>query len=116
MPLYLGRFSYTADAIRGLVANPQDRAASAAELFESLGAKLIGFWYAFGEFDGVFLAEAPDNATAMAAGNSRRPFCSICMRHNRPCVRRPPQPTGPRVRGRHPGCRPRESTEPARAR
>jgi len=68
MPLYLGRFSYTADAIRGLVANPQDRAASAAELFESLGAKLIGFWYAFGEFDGVFLAEAPDNATAMAAG------------------------------------------------
>lgn len=51
MPLYLGRFSYTADAIRALVANPQDRAASAAELFESLGAKLIRFWYAFGEFD-----------------------------------------------------------------
>ena len=27
---------------------------------------MIGFWYAFGEFDGVFLAEAPDNATAAA--------------------------------------------------
>jgi uncharacterized protein with GYD domain len=66
MPLYLGRFSYTTDAIKGLVENPHDRAQAAAEAFESLGAKMIGFWYAFGEFDGVFLAEAPDNATAAA--------------------------------------------------
>ena len=66
MPLYLGRFSYTVDAIKGLVENPHDRAQAAAEAFESLGARMIGFWYAFGEFDGVFLAEAPDNATAAA--------------------------------------------------
>lgn len=66
MPLYLGRFSYTTDAIKGLVENPHDRAQAAAEAFESLGAKLVGFWYAFGNFDGVFLAEAPDNATAAA--------------------------------------------------
>jgi len=26
MPLYLGRFSYSTDAIRGLVENPHDRA------------------------------------------------------------------------------------------
>jgi uncharacterized protein with GYD domain len=34
----------------------------------------VGFWFAFGEFDGVFLTEAPDNATvaavAMAIGAS----------------------------------------------
>jgi uncharacterized protein with GYD domain len=66
MPLYLGRFSYTTDAIRALVENPQDRAQAAAEAFDSLGAKLLGLWYAFGEFDGVFLAEAPDNVTAAA--------------------------------------------------
>jgi uncharacterized protein with GYD domain len=66
MPLYLGRFSYTTDAIKGLIDNPHDRAQAAAEAFESLGAKLIGFWFAFGEFDGVFLADAPDNATAVA--------------------------------------------------
>lgn len=66
MPLYLGRFSYTTDAMKGLVENPHDRAQAAAEAFESFGAKLIGFWYAFGDFDGVFLAEAPDNATAAA--------------------------------------------------
>ena len=27
---------------------------------------MIGFWFCFGEFDGVFIADAPDNATAAA--------------------------------------------------
>jgi uncharacterized protein with GYD domain len=66
MPLYLGRFSYTPEAIKSLVHDPQDRSKAAAEAAESLGAKLVGFWFAFGEFDGVFLVEAPDNATAAA--------------------------------------------------
>ena len=64
MPLYLGRFSYTTDAMKALVNEPQDRSAAAREVADSLGGKLLGFWYAFGEFDGVFLMEAPDNATA----------------------------------------------------
>ncbi len=66
MPLYLGRFSYTTDALRALVDQPQDRSAAAREVAESLGGNLLGFWYAFGEFDAVFLMEAPDNASAAA--------------------------------------------------
>ncbi|HEX2412101.1 MAG TPA: GYD domain-containing protein [Solirubrobacteraceae bacterium] len=66
MPLYLGRFSYTTDAMRALMDQPQDRSAAAREVAESLGGKLLGFWFAFGEFDGVFLMEAPDNASAAA--------------------------------------------------
>ena len=66
MPLYLGRFSYTTDAMKALVNEPQDRSAAARELADSLGGKLLGFWFAFGEFDGVFLMEAPDNASAAA--------------------------------------------------
>jgi len=66
MPLYLGRFSYTTDAMKVLLDQPQDRSAAAREVAESLGGKLLGFWYAFGEFDGVFLMEAPDNASAAA--------------------------------------------------
>jgi uncharacterized protein with GYD domain len=66
MPLYLGRFSYTTDAMKALLDQPQDRSAAAQEVAESLGGKLLGFWYAFGEFDGVFLMEAPDNASAAA--------------------------------------------------
>ena len=66
MPLYLSRFSYTTDAMKGLLNQPQDRSAAAREVADSLGGKLLGFWYAFGEFDGVFLMEAPDNASAVA--------------------------------------------------
>ena len=66
MPHYLGRFSYTTDAIRALVDDPQDRGAAAREAFESLGGTLLGYWFCFGEFDGVFIADAPDNATAAA--------------------------------------------------
>jgi uncharacterized protein with GYD domain len=64
MALYLGRFAYTQQAVKAMVASPQDRSVAAKEAAESLGVKLLGFWFAFGEFDGVFLAEAPDNATA----------------------------------------------------
>ena len=66
MPLFLSRFSYTQEAMRALAAHPQDRSAAAAQAAESLGAKLLGFWFAFGEYDGVFMLEAPDNATAAA--------------------------------------------------
>jgi uncharacterized protein with GYD domain len=66
MPQYLGRFSYTSDAVRAMVQNPQDREAAARESLEALGGKLLGFWFSFGEFDGVFLAEAPDNVTIAA--------------------------------------------------
>ncbi len=66
MPLYLGRFNYTSDAMKALLDAPEDRSAAAREVAESLGGKLMGFWYAFGEFDGVFLMEAPDNASAAA--------------------------------------------------
>jgi uncharacterized protein with GYD domain len=66
VPLYLGRFKYSAEAIQAMIENPQDRGAVAAATAESLGGKLLGIWWAFGEHDGVFLLEAPDNVTAVA--------------------------------------------------
>jgi uncharacterized protein with GYD domain len=33
---------------------------------EKLGGKLHGFWYSFGEHDGVVLIEAPNNVSAAA--------------------------------------------------
>ena len=66
MPLYLGRFSYTADSVKAMADNPQDRSRAAAEVAESLGGQLRGFWFSFGEFDGAFLLEAPDNTAAAA--------------------------------------------------
>jgi len=66
MPLYLTRFSYTPETWARLIAKPEDRRAAAQEYIESVGGKLHGFWYAFGEHDAYNLWEAPDNVSAAA--------------------------------------------------
>ena len=72
MPFYLTRFSYTPATWAKLIKNPEDRREAAKQYIESVGGKLHGFWYAFGEHDGSTLWEAPDNvsmaATALAIG------------------------------------------------
>ncbi|HEX3214569.1 MAG TPA: GYD domain-containing protein [Actinomycetota bacterium] len=66
MPLYLTRFSYTPETWARLIGNPEDRQKAAREYMESVGGKLHGFWYAFGEHDAYNLWEAPDNVSAAA--------------------------------------------------
>ena len=73
MALYLTRFSYTPETWARLIKNPEDRREAARTYIESVGGKLHGFWYAFGEYDGYNLWEAPDNvsmtAVALAIGS-----------------------------------------------
>jgi uncharacterized protein with GYD domain len=66
MPLYLTRFSYTAETWARLIDNPEDRRQAAQRYIESVGGKLHGFWYAFGKHDGYSLWEAPDNVSMAA--------------------------------------------------
>ena len=66
MPLYLSRFSYTSETWARLIGNPEDRRAAAESYIGSVGGKLHGFWYAFGEHDGYNLFEAPDNVSMTA--------------------------------------------------
>jgi uncharacterized protein with GYD domain len=66
MPLYLTKFSYTPETWARLIGNPEDRRRAAGEYIESVGGKLHGFWYAFGEHDGYNLWEAPDNVSMAA--------------------------------------------------
>jgi len=67
MALYLTRFSYTPETWARLTQNPEDRREAARAYIESVGGKLHGFWYAFGEYDGYNLWEAPDNVSMAAA-------------------------------------------------
>src|SRR5688500_1272022 len=73
MPLYLSKFSYTPETWARLTGNPEDRRNAAKSYIESVGGTLHGFWYAFGEHDGLTLWEAPDNvsmaAVALAIGS-----------------------------------------------
>ena len=72
MPMYLTRFSYTPETWARLAQNPEDRRDAARMYIEAVGGTLLGFWYAFGEYDAYNLWEAPDNvsmaATALAIG------------------------------------------------
>jgi uncharacterized protein with GYD domain len=78
MPLYLSKFSYTPETWARLIKTPEDRRTAALSYIESVGGKLHGFWYSFGEHDGYTLWEAPDNvsmaavALAIGAGGALR--------------------------------------------
>ena len=74
MAFYLFQASYSADAVKALIDNPQDREAIAAKAMEALDCKLHHLFFAFGTHDVVALIEAPDDksmaATAMMVGAS----------------------------------------------
>ena len=68
MAFYLVRARYTADAIKAMVADPQDREAAARAAIEALGGTLHQFFFAFGDRDLVAICEVADDNT-MAAGS-----------------------------------------------
>ena len=67
MSLYMFQASYTAQAIKALVGNPQNREEAARTVIEAVGAKLISMYFCFGDADVIAIIEAPDDKT-MAAG------------------------------------------------
>lgn len=76
MSVFLVRFSYTQETWSRLIQNPEDRRTAARTYVEQIGGSLLGFWYGFGEYDGITIFEAPDNAAgagvalALAAGGA----------------------------------------------
>ena len=67
MSVFMTQFSYTTDTWQQLADNPQDRRDSIEPVLASVGGHLIGVWYAFGDYDGVVIFEAPDGSAAAAA-------------------------------------------------
>ncbi len=66
MATYLVQAAYTSEAIKGAIANPQDRAAHIRKVVENLGGKMQGFWFCFGDYDVVTLMDMPNNEAAAA--------------------------------------------------
>jgi uncharacterized protein with GYD domain len=66
MPQYLHQVSYSIEAWRALIAQPQDRLAAVRAPIEKLGGKLIEAWFTFGDHDVVAITEMPDNVCAAA--------------------------------------------------
>jgi len=74
MPIYITQGRYTRDAIKGMIARPEDRADAVARLLSKAGGRLIGYYVTFGEYDFLTIAEAPGEtqmaAAALAAAGS----------------------------------------------
>lgn len=72
MAKYLIQFTYSPASRAGLVANPQDRRPALSKVFEAAGGAVEDFWFSFGSWDGVIVAdftgETDTAAAAMAVG------------------------------------------------
>lgn len=66
MALSMIQFSLKSEIVERLIRNPEDRSTAMKKLVEQLGGKLFGFYFAFGDYDGVIIAELPDNVSALA--------------------------------------------------
>src|SRR3954464_9400831 len=67
MPTYLSRGRFTTDAVKGMLARPENREEVVAKLFKSVGGKLIGWYLTFGHHDWMAIGEFPDAKAAASA-------------------------------------------------
>ena len=67
MPIYISRGRFTSNAVKGMLAKPEDREEAVAKLFKSVGGKLIGWYLTFGRHDWMVIAEFPDEKAAASA-------------------------------------------------
>ncbi len=66
MARYLFQGAYTPEAWAAQINNPQNRVEVIRPVIESLGGRFESAYYAFGDYDVVFIAEVPDNVSAAA--------------------------------------------------
>jgi uncharacterized protein with GYD domain len=67
MPIYISRGRFTPDAIKGMLAKPENREDVVATLFKSVGGRLIGWYLTFGRHDWLAIGEFPDEKAAASA-------------------------------------------------
>ena len=67
MTQYLYQAAYTAESLATQMQNPTDRLAEVGALLEqSVGARIIGGGFSFGDYDIAVVIEAPDDQTMAA--------------------------------------------------
>jgi uncharacterized protein with GYD domain len=58
MPIYISRGRFTTDAVKGLMAKPENREQALSKLFKSVGGRLMGWYLTFGPHDWLVLANS----------------------------------------------------------
>ncbi len=70
MAHFMLRWRLAESSVKALIAHPHDRTERARALIEGFGGKLIGYYFALGEWDGVGICEFADTTTAVAVAMS----------------------------------------------
>jgi len=67
MPKYMIQASYVGEGLKGLLKEGgTKRREAVAQVIEGMGGKLESFYYAFGDYDVVGVADMPDNISSVA--------------------------------------------------
>jgi uncharacterized protein with GYD domain len=66
MAYYLFQCSYTPEAWRAQIENPQNRMEAVQPVLEQLGGRFVHAFLAFGDYDVVAICETPDNVSQSA--------------------------------------------------
>lgn len=67
MPLFITQGRFTTDAVRGMLAHPEDRQEAVGQLLERSGGKLLAYYMTFGEYDFLLVSEGPAEGVATSA-------------------------------------------------
>jgi uncharacterized protein with GYD domain len=68
MAAFMVQFSYTEQGAKGLIKEGGSKRREATEkLINSLGGKLVAYYFAFGDYDGIAIVEGLDNIDTAAA-------------------------------------------------
>ncbi len=67
MAHYLIQASYTSEAWAAQIKNPSNRLEQVNKMMAAAGVTFVSGYYAFGEYDLVIIAEAPDNKSVASA-------------------------------------------------
>jgi uncharacterized protein with GYD domain len=66
MPIYITQGRYTRDAVKGMIVKPEDRADAVGRSIAKAGGRLIGYYFTFGDYDFMTIAEAPSDVQMAA--------------------------------------------------
>ena len=60
------QFAYKSETVGKLIKNPEHRSVAVKNLIEKLGGKMLAFYYCYGDYDGIIIADMPDNISGLA--------------------------------------------------
>ena len=65
--IFITQGNYTQHAVAGMLERPEDRSVETKKLMASVGAKVLGYYFTFGQHDFILIGEAKNEHVWMSA-------------------------------------------------